>query len=133
MTLPAGPVTVNFAARIHPEARLAFDTCRLALRQHRYDLSDALIVERLCTGLDQKHIRLVLAHALTEVQTFSDPGTVNFAARIDPLAKLSFDGFVLEVRRTRPEIKYDYQVLEGLCLALELPYVQAVLWPWLTR
>ena len=133
MTLPRKPVRVNFAARIHPEARFAFDTYCLTLRRHQYSLSDALIVERLCTGLDQKHIRLVVAHALTEVRTFSDPGTVNFAARIDPEAKLSFNDFVLEVRQARPEVRHDYQVLDGLCLALELPYVQAVLWSWLTR
>ena len=125
--------TVNFAARINVDAKFAFDAFCLDLNRAGFRRKDYEVVERLCQSLEEKQIRLVLAHALTEVSLLKPAVHVNFAARIAPTAKLAFDGFSLELRQKHREIQHDYQVIQGLCFALQLPYVQAVLDPWMRR
>ena len=132
MTAPQG--TVYLAARINADAKFAFDTYCLELsRAEGLRQKDYEVLERLCFRLEEKQIRIVLTHALTEVSLKKPVNFVYLAARIAPPAKLSFDGFALELRQKHPEIRHDYQVLQGLCFALQLPYVQAVLNPLMKR
>ena len=126
-------VTVNFTGRINPDAKFAFDFFCLDLSRAGFKQKDYEVLERLCCGLEEKQIRLVLAHALTEVSLKKPMNPVYLAARIVPAARTAFDGFALELRQRHPEIRHDYQVIQGMCFALQLPYVQAVLNPWLRR
>jgi hypothetical protein len=124
--------TVNLAGRIHPEAKFAFARLCLDLQRERLGFSDYQVAERLFLALDEKHLRLILTHALSEVSLHRSAVTVNFAARVPLAAKLAFDQFALDLRHGQ-KIRHDYQVLQGLCFALQLPYVQAVLLPWMRR
>lgn len=124
--------TINLAGRIHPEAKFAFDRFCLDLQRERLGFTDYQVAERLFLALDEKHLRLILTHALSEVSLQRSATPMNFAARVPLAAKLAFDQFALDLRYQQ-KIRHDYQVLQGLCFALQLPYVQAVLLPWMRR
>ena len=131
MSVP--PANVNLTARINADAKFAFEFFCLDLNRAGFKQKDYEVLERLCFGLEEKQVRIVLAHALTEVSLKKPMNPVYLAARIAPTARTAFDGFALELRQKHPEIHHDYQVLQGLCFALQLPYVQAVLNPLMKR
>jgi hypothetical protein len=125
--------TVNLAAQVDFVAKGAFLLFCADLRAHQQYLYDFEVAEKLCGALANDKVRQAMMAGMKKEYTQKSGHTVAFSVRVSKEAKGAFEGFAADVKCACPEVRRDYQVVQGMLFLLQVPDVQTLLWPRMNR
>ena len=130
--MPRDLNSATIVNRISNDAKFACDDYRLSLREIGITRTDQEVWERITSALVMEHIYLLLEYAflnLSEAQLKSSKD-YQHSYVVNATTHLYFDKFVHRLRKQKPRmVKHNYQVVQGLHLLLELPYIRDLLLP----